>query len=111
DGKPVMRQEEVSRTRVRVNEITRLQNDLALALAAPAIRIEAPVPGKAVIGIEVPNSAASVVTLRSVIETPAFQRIASRSKLALALGKSVSGEAVVADLARMPHLLIAGATG
>jgi DNA segregation ATPase FtsK/SpoIIIE-like protein len=111
DGKPLMRQEEVSRTRVRVNEITRLQNDLALALAAPAIRIEAPVPGKAVIGIEVPNSAASVVTLRSVIETPAFQRIASRSKLALALGKSVSGEAVVADLARMPHLLIAGATG
>jgi S-DNA-T family DNA segregation ATPase FtsK/SpoIIIE len=111
DGKPVMRQEEVSRTRVRVNEITRLQNDLALALAAPSIRIEAPVPGKAVIGVEVPNSAASVVTLRSVIETPAFQRLAAKSKLALALGKSVSGEAVVADLTKMPHLLIAGATG
>ncbi|HEY7270665.1 MAG TPA: DNA translocase FtsK, partial [Dehalococcoidia bacterium] len=101
DGKPQMRQDEVSRTRVRVNEITRLQNDLALALAAPAIRIEAPVPGKAVIGIEVPNSAASVVTLRSVIETPAFQRLETKSKLTLALGKSVSGEPVVADLAKM----------
>ncbi len=111
DGKPKTHSEEVSRTRVRVNQITSLANDLALALAAPSIRIEAPVPGKSVIGIEVPNSAASVVTLRSVIETPAFQRLAVRSKLALALGKSVAGEPVVADLAKMPHLLIAGATG
>jgi S-DNA-T family DNA segregation ATPase FtsK/SpoIIIE len=111
DGKPKTRQEEVSRTRVRVNQITALQNDLALALAAPAIRLEAPVPGKSVIGIEVPNTSASVVTLRSVIETPAFQRLAPKAKLGLALGKSVSGEPVVADLARMPHLLIAGATG
>jgi S-DNA-T family DNA segregation ATPase FtsK/SpoIIIE len=111
DGKPAMRAEEVSRTRVRVNEITRLQNDLALALAAPSIRIEAPVPGKALVGIEVPNSAASVVTLRSVIESTSFQRIAAKSKLALALGKSVSGEPIVADLTKAPHLLIAGATG
>jgi S-DNA-T family DNA segregation ATPase FtsK/SpoIIIE len=111
DGRPRVHQEEVSRTRVRVNQITTLQNDLALALAAPAIRIEAPVPGKSVIGIEVPNTAASVVTLRSVMETAAFQRLAQRSKLALALGKSVAGEPVVADLARAPHLLIAGATG
>jgi len=111
DGKPRIRQEEVSRTRVRVNQITSLSNDLALALAAPSLRIEAPVPGRSVVGIEVPNSSASVVTLRSVIETPAFQRLASRTKLALPLGKSVSGEAVVADLAKMPHLLIAGATG
>jgi S-DNA-T family DNA segregation ATPase FtsK/SpoIIIE len=111
DGKPKTHQEEVSRTRVRVNQITTLANDLALALAAPSLRIEAPVPGRSVVGIEVPNSAASVVTLRSVIETPAFQRLAARSKLALPLGKSVSGEPVVADLARMPHLLIAGATG
>jgi len=111
DGKPKVRLEEVSRTRVRVNQITSLANDLALALAAPSLRIEAPVPGRSVVGIEVPNSSASVVTLRSVIETPAFQRLASRTKLALPLGKSVSGEPVVADLTKMPHLLIAGATG
>ena len=111
DGKPKMRSEEVSRTRVRVNQITSLANDLALALAAPSLRIEAPVPGRSVVGIEVPNTSASVVTLRSVIETPAFQRLAARSRIALPLGKSVSGEPVVADLAKMPHLLIAGATG
>src|SRR5690606_236750 len=111
DGRPKTRQEEVSRTRVRVNQITNLANDLALALAAPSLRIEAPVPGRSVVGIEVPNSAASVVTMRSVIETPAFQRLAQKTKLAIPLGKSVSGEPVVADLARMPHLLIAGATG
>jgi len=111
DGKPKARLEEVSRTRVRVNQITSLANDLALALAAPSLRIEAPVPGRSVVGIEVPNTAASVVTLRSVIETPAFQRLAARTKLALPLGKSVAGDPVVADLAKMPHLLIAGATG
>jgi S-DNA-T family DNA segregation ATPase FtsK/SpoIIIE len=111
DGKPRSRSEEVSRTRVRVNQITSLANDLALALAAPSLRIEAPVPGRSVVGIEVPNTSASVVTMRSVIETPAFQRLAARAKLALPLGKSVSGEPVVADLAKMPHLLIAGATG
>jgi S-DNA-T family DNA segregation ATPase FtsK/SpoIIIE len=111
DGKPKTRAEEVSRTRVRVNQITSLSNDLALSLAAPSLRIEAPVPGRSVVGIEVPNTSASVVTLRSVIETPAFQRLASRTKLALPLGKSVAGEPVVADLAKMPHLLIAGATG
>jgi S-DNA-T family DNA segregation ATPase FtsK/SpoIIIE len=111
DGRQKTHSEEVSRTRIRVNQITSLSNDLALALAAPSLRIEAPVPGRSVVGIEVPNSAASVVTLRSVIETPAFQRLAVKTKLALPLGKSVSGEPVVADLARMPHLLIAGATG
>jgi S-DNA-T family DNA segregation ATPase FtsK/SpoIIIE len=111
DGRPKTRTEEVSRTRVRVNQITGLANDLALALAAPSIRIEAPVPGRPVVGIEVPNTNAAVVTLRHVLETPAFQRMAARSKLAIALGQDVSGEVVVADLARMPHLLIAGATG
>ncbi len=111
DGSPKVRTEEVSRTRVRVNQITALANDMALALAAPSIRIEAPVPGKPVVGIEVPNNTAALVTLRGVIESPQFQRIASRSKLALALGKSVGGEPVAADLAKMPHLLIAGATG
>jgi S-DNA-T family DNA segregation ATPase FtsK/SpoIIIE len=111
DGNPKTRTEEVSRTRVRVSQITSLSNDLALALATPSIRIEAPVPGKPVLGIEVPNNLAALVPLRGVIESAPFQRLAARSKLALALGKSVSGEPVVADLAKMPHLLIAGATG
>lgn len=111
DGRARTHSEETARTRVRVNQITSLSNDLALALAAPSLRIEAPVPGRSVVGIEVPNVTASVVTMRSVIETPAFQRLAVKTKLALPLGKSVSGEAVVADLAKMPHLLIAGATG
>ncbi len=111
DGRPKYRNEVVSRTRVRVNRITALANDLALALAAPSIRIESPVPGKPFVGIEVPNTAPSVVTVRSVIESPAFQKVASRSRLAVALGKGVSGEPVAADLARMPHLLIAGTTG
>ena len=111
DGKPKMATEEVSRTRVRVSQITSLANDLALALATPSIRIEAPVPGKSVVGIEVPNSLTTLVTLRSVIESAPFQRLGARSKLALALGKSVAGEPVAADLAKMPHLLIAGATG
>ena len=111
NGKPKTRSEEVSRTRVRVNQITSLANDLALALAAPSLRIEAPVPGRSVVGIEVPNTSASVVTLRSVIEAPSFQRASARGRLTMPLGKSVSGEPVVADLAKMPHLLIAGATG
>jgi S-DNA-T family DNA segregation ATPase FtsK/SpoIIIE len=111
DNQPKTRTEEVSRTRVRVQQITSLSNDLALALAAPAIRIEAPVPGKPVLGIEVPNATKSLVTLRSVAESQPYQRAAAKSKLALALGQSVSGEPIVADLAKMPHLLIAGTTG
>ena len=105
------RTEEVSKTRVRVDRITALANDLALALAAPSIRIEAPVPGKSVVGIEVPNTVFGSVALRSVVETAAFQKTKARAKLAIALGKGAGGEAVAADLARMPHLLIAGATG
>ena len=111
DGKPLMRTEVISKTRVRVNRVTALANDLALALAAPTIRIEAPVPGKPIIGIEVPNTTASLVSLRSVIESTAFQKANARSKLAIALGKGVSGEPLAADLGKMPHLLIAGATG
>jgi len=94
-----------------VDRITSLANDLALALAAPSIRIEAPVPGKSMVGIEVPNTTFGSVALRSVIETTAFQKIKARSRLATALGKGAGGEAVGADLARMPHLLVAGATG
>jgi len=111
DGMPKTRVEEVSRTRVRVQQITSLANDLSLALAASSIRIEAPVPGKPVLGIEVPNATKSLVTLRSVVESVQFQRQAAKSKLGIALGQSVSGEPIVADLTKMPHLLIAGTTG
>jgi S-DNA-T family DNA segregation ATPase FtsK/SpoIIIE len=111
DGNIKVRLEEVSKTRVKVERITSLANDLALALAAPSIRIEAPVPGKSMVGIEVPNTIFGLVGLRGVIETNAFQKIEGKSKLGLALGKGAGGEAVAADLSKMPHLLIAGATG
>jgi len=96
---------------VPVSRIVARQNDLALALASSPIRIEAPVPGRNVVGIEVPNSSIALVGLRSVIETTAFQKLHAKSKLAIALGQDVSGGPVVADLGKMPHLLIAGATG
>ncbi len=111
EGNIKIRVEEVSKTRVKVEKITSLANDLALALAAPSIRIEAPVPGKSMVGIEVPNTVLGLVSLRGVIETNVFQKLKSRSKLALALGKGAGGEAAAGDLSRMPHLLIAGATG
>jgi len=111
NGRPQTERIETARTRVRVNKITKLQNDLALALAAPSLRIEAPVPGRAIVGIEVPNDTASVVTLRNVMETEEYESGVQKSKLTMALGKGVSGKPVVADLAQMPHLLIAGATG
>jgi len=111
NGSYETKSEEVSRTRVRVDRITSLGNDLALALAAPSIRIEAPVPGASVVGIEVPNTVFGSVALRSAIESAAFQKIKARSKIAIALGKGAGGEAMAADLTRMPHLLIAGATG
>ncbi|MDP6782452.1 MAG: DNA translocase FtsK, partial [Dehalococcoidia bacterium] len=111
DGNLRISRQEVSRTRVKVDRITALGNDLALALAAPSIRIEAPVPGKSIVGIEVPNSSLGVVPLRTVLESSQFQRLRGRSRLALALGKGAGGEPVVADLTRMPHILIAGSTG
>jgi S-DNA-T family DNA segregation ATPase FtsK/SpoIIIE len=110
-GNPKVRKEEVSRTRVKVERITALQNDLALALAAPSIRMEAPVPGKAVVGIEVPNTSSGLVSVREVLESAAFRRLYSKSPLAVALGKGTSGDMAVADLAKMPHVLVAGATG
>jgi DNA segregation ATPase FtsK/SpoIIIE, S-DNA-T family len=94
---------------VQVKRITSLQNDLSLALAAAPLRIEAPIPGKAAVGIEVPNKSASLVTIREVLETAAFRE--GTHALALGLGNDVSGASIVADLTRMPHLLIAGATG
>lgn len=111
DGSIKTRSEEVSRTRVKVERINSLANDLALALAAPSIRIEAPIPGKAMVGIEVPNSTFGSVNIRSIIESNAFQKTSAKSKLAIALGKGAGGETHAADLAKMPHLLIAGATG
>jgi DNA segregation ATPase FtsK/SpoIIIE, S-DNA-T family len=94
---------------IQVKRITALQNDLSLALAAAPLRIEAPIPGKAAVGIEVPNKSASLVTIREVLETAAFRE--GTRTLALGLGNDVSGASIVADLTRMPHLLIAGATG
>ncbi|MHC4236405.1 MAG: DNA translocase FtsK, partial [Planctomycetota bacterium] len=111
DGNVHIRVKETGRTRVKVERINSLSNDLSLALAAPSIRIEAPVPGKPVVGIEVPNVTSTAVNLRGVIETSGFQKILSKSTLALGLGKGAGGEAESSDLARMPHLLIAGATG
>ncbi len=111
DGNVQVRMEEVAKTRVKVERISSLANDLALALAAPTIRIEAPVPGKSFVGIEVPNVTSDMVSLRGVVESPAFQKLTAKTKMALALGKGAGGEAVAADLTKMPHLLIAGATG
>jgi S-DNA-T family DNA segregation ATPase FtsK/SpoIIIE len=111
DGKTEVRMEEVSKTRVKVERINSLANDLALALAAPTIRIEAPVPGKTFVGVEVPNTTSDLVSLRGVLETSAFQKLVAKTHMALALGKGAGGEAVAADLTKMPHLLIAGATG
>lgn len=93
---------------VKVSKITNLADDLALALAAFSVRIE-PIPGKSAIGIEVPNRELEGVVLRDVLEDPAFN--SAKSKLTVGLGKDVSGKAIFADLAKMPHLLIAGATG
>lgn len=94
---------------VKVSKITSLSNDLALALSAPSIRIEAPVPGRPFVGIEIPNTAISIVTLREILESPTFQE--HRGRLKVALGRDVSGQPVVDDLTKMPHLLIAGTTG
>ncbi len=101
----------VLRQRVRVSKITALINDLSLALAAAPIRIEAPVPGRPLVGIEVPNSKVTLVSLRGVLESDAFHKARSKGVLPIALGRDVSGAPVVADLSAMPHLLIAGATG
>ena len=94
---------------VKVSKITTLERDLALALSAHSIRIEAPIPGKAVIGIEIPNSAISVVGMRDVVVSEEFD--ASKAKLKLPLGKDVSGTPIITGLERMPHLLVAGSTG
>lgn len=107
---PVVTQFEVSPAPgIKVARIANLEADLALALRAPSVRIVAPIPGKGAVGVEVPNPEPQIVNFREVLESPAFR--ASRAQLPLALGKDIAGKPYVADLARMPHLLIAGATG
>ena len=108
-GPSVTRYELVPEAGVRINKITNLSDDIALRLAATSVRIEAPIPGKSAIGIEVPNSAKSMVTMREIIDTPQFRD--SKSKLTVALGKDITGNIICADLAKMPHLLVAGTTG
>ena len=94
---------------VRVSKIANLADDIALSLAAETIRIEAPIPGKQAVGIEIPNKEKEVVALRDIIGSQEFAK--AKSKLAFALGKDAAGEAVVTDIAKMPHVLIAGSTG
>jgi S-DNA-T family DNA segregation ATPase FtsK/SpoIIIE len=107
--KPGSDEDDVQQMKVRVAQIASLEKDLALALSAQQLRIEAPVPGKPYVGIEVPNTHSSVVRLKPLLESEEFHKIGA--PLSLALGRDVSGRPVVADLSRMPHLLIAGSTG
>ncbi|KRE39900.1 FtsK/SpoIIIE family DNA translocase [Paenibacillus sp. Soil522] len=108
-GPAVTRYEVQPATGVKVSRIVGLTDDIALALAAKDIRMEAPIPGKSAIGIEVPNMEVSVVTMREVMETATFQN--ASSKLSIAFGRDISGQTIVGNLAKMPHLLVAGATG
>ena len=99
------------KTRVKVDTILAREKDLALALKTPAIRIETPAMGRSLVGIEVPNPTPSLVTLRSVMESKEYQKIKKSAHLPIALGRASGGDDVVFDLAKMPHLLVAGATG
>lgn len=108
-GPSVTRFEIQPETGVKVSKIVNLSDDIALNLAAPGIRMEAPIPGKAAIGIEVPNESLSPVFLREIIESKEY--INSNKSISFALGKDIGGNSVVADLSKMPHLLVAGATG
>lgn len=108
-GPAVTRYELQPSAGVRINRISNLADDIALNLAASGVRIEAPIPNKAAVGIEIPNRTRTMVTLREIIETPAF--LQAKSKLNVALGKDIAGNITCADLAKMPHLLIAGTTG
>ncbi len=108
-GPSVTRYELQPKQGVKVSKIVNLADDIALNLAAPNIRIEAPIPGKAAVGIEIANDTSEMVYLRDVIDTDRF--LAFPSKLAFALGKDITGKPIIADIAKMPHVLIAGATG
>lgn len=108
-GPAITRYEVQPAAGVKVSRIVSLADDIALSMAAPAVRIEAPIPGKAALGIEIPNKEITTVHLRELLEAKEFMQSASR--LTIALGKDIAGNVVVADLVQMPHLLIAGATG
>jgi DNA segregation ATPase FtsK/SpoIIIE-like protein len=124
-GSPIMKEDEKGRLvpvkdsagnivyekRTRVSRIMALQNDLALVLESKSIRMEAPVPGRPYVGVEIPNKNSRLVTLREVLESKEYQAARAKSKLTIALGKDVAGAVRVGDLTKMPHLLIAGATG
>ncbi|MEG2429414.1 MAG: DNA translocase FtsK, partial [Oscillospiraceae bacterium] len=94
---------------VKISKITGLSDDIALNLASAGVRIEAPIPNKAAVGIEVPNKITDIVTMREIIESTEFET--AKSKLAMALGRDIAGNSIIADIAKMPHMLIAGATG
>lgn len=102
-------QGETKRLKVKVAKIAGLANDLALALAAPSVRIEAPIPGTTYVGVEVPNQEGNIVGLKELMESDVFQQ--SKGRLRIALGEDVKGQPIISDMTRMPHLLIAGATG
>ena len=108
-GPTVTRYELLPEQGVRVNKITNLADDIKLSMAATSVRIEAPIPGKAAVGIEVPNPTASPVAFRELLEGDTFA--ASKSDLTFAVGKDIAGKLIMADVGKMPHLLIAGATG
>ena len=108
-GPAVTRYELQPASGVKISKITTLADDIALNLAAAGVRIEAPIPGKAAVGVEIPNKVVSMVGMRELISSSIFK--SSKSKLTVVLGKDISGEVTVADLAKMPHLLIAGSTG
>lgn len=109
-GKPITEQQE-DKTRISVDNILRREKDLSLALKTPSLRIETPVMGESLLGIEVPNPTASLVSLRKVMQSDTFKKLKQNSALPVALGRGSDGDEVVFDLAKMPHLLIAGATG
>ena len=100
-----------TKTRVKVDAITAREKDLSLALRTPSIRIETPVMGKSLVGVEVPNPNPALVTLRNVMQDREFEKMRKKAKLPVAIGKGGSGETVIIDLAKMPHLLVAGSTG
>ncbi len=108
-GPSVTRYELQPAAGVKVSRITSLTDDIKMSLAAKSIRIEAPIPGKAAVGIEVPNNDVDIITMREMLETKDF--VEAKSNIAFALGKDITGNVVVADIAKMPHVLIAGATG
>ncbi|MEG1943542.1 MAG: DNA translocase FtsK, partial [Angelakisella sp.] len=108
-GPAVTRYELQPSAGVKISRITNLADDIALNLAAAGVRIEAPIPNKAAIGIEVPNKIISIVPIREIVDSPEFS--AAKSKLTVVLGRDITGEIALADLGKMPHLLIAGATG